>query len=111
MMIDDKTKQGKECVPTLHPVLGTHTMIDQSFVIKTLDTKEMMGVHELTASKGSTLDCEILQKVGDEEEDGGVAPNSPYHDTPTQKSEMDLRNGSKDLIVPSIMHMNLAHET
>ena len=40
-------------------------MTDQSFVIKTLETKEMMGVHGLTTSEGSTLDCEILQKVGE----------------------------------------------
>lgn len=59
-------------------------MMDQSFVIKALDTKEMMGAHELTTSKGSTLDYEILQKVGNEEEYGGVAPTSPDHDTSTQ---------------------------
>ena len=60
MMIDNETKQWRECVPTLHSVLGKHTMKDQPFVIKTLHMKEMMGVHELTTSKGSTLDCEIL---------------------------------------------------
>ena len=60
MMIDRETRQWRRCVPTLHPNLGTHTMMDQSFVIKTLDTKEMMGVHELTASKGSTLDYDIF---------------------------------------------------
>ena len=67
MMIENKKKQGRECVPTLYRVLGTHTMIDQSFVIKTLDTKEMLGAHELTTSKGSSLDYENLQKVGEEE--------------------------------------------
>ena len=51
MMIDNETRQWKECVPTLHPVLGTHTMVDHPFVIKTLDTKEMLGVHELITSK------------------------------------------------------------
>lgn len=60
MMIDKETIQWKECVPTLHPILGTHTMTDQTFLIKTLDTKEMMGVHELNTSKASTLDYEIL---------------------------------------------------
>ena len=111
MMIDKETKKWRKCVPTLHPIFGTHTMMDQSFVIKTLDTKEMMGFHELTASKGSTLDCEILQKVGDEEEYGGVAPTSPYHDTSTQQSEMDLRSGSNHNKFPSIVHMEMSHKT
>ena len=68
MMIENETKQWREFVPTFHTVMGTHTMTDQSFVIKTLNTKEMLGVHELTTSKESTLDCEILQKVGEEEQ-------------------------------------------
>ena len=42
-------------------------MIDHSFVIKTLDTKEMLGVHGLITFEESTLDCEILQKIGEEE--------------------------------------------
>ena len=35
----------------------------------------------------------------------------PSHNTSTYKIEMYLRIRSKDLIVPSIMHMTLAHET
>ena len=78
-------------------------MIDQSFVIKILDTKEMMGVHELTTSKVSTLDCEILQKVGRGKEDGEVSPFIStlmtkrvlphHHETSTQKSETKFRSG------------------
>ena len=60
MMIDNETKQWRKCVPTLHTVLGTHTMIDHSFVIKTLDTKEMLGVNGLITSEESTLDYKIL---------------------------------------------------
>jgi len=67
MLIGNETKQRRKCVPTLNAILGTHTMIDHSFVIKTLDTKEMLGVHGLITSKGSTLDYEILQKVEEEE--------------------------------------------
>ena len=85
-------------------------MMDQSFVIKTLNTKEMMGVHELTSSKGSTLDCEILQKVDDEEEEGEVSPISPYYDTSTQQSEMDLCSGSSHDMFPYVVHMGMNHE-
>ena len=35
----------------------------------------------------------------------------PSQTTSTQKTKMDWRSGSKDLIVPYIMHMTLAHET
>ena len=35
----------------------------------------------------------------------------PSHSTSTQKTEMDLCSGSKDLKFPSIMHMTLAHGT
>ena len=70
-----------------------------------------MGVHELTASRGITLNYEILQKVGDEEEDGGVAPTSPYHDTSTQQLEMDLHSGSSHIMFPSFFHMGMSHET
>ena len=37
-----------------------------------------------------------------------VVPN--YQETSTQKIELDLRSGSKDMVVPSIIHMILAHE-
>ena len=60
MMIDNETKQWRKCVPTLHTVSGTHTMIDNYFVIKNLDTKEMLGVHGLITSEEITLDYEIF---------------------------------------------------
>ena len=65
MLIGNETKQWRKCVQTLNTILRTHTMIDHSFVIKTLDTKEMLGVHGLTTFEEDTLDCEILQKVGE----------------------------------------------
>ena len=140
MMIGNETKQGRKCVPTLDTFLGTHTMLDHSFVIKTLDTKEMLGVHGLITSEGSPLDCEILQKVGEEEprrdqnadmarddplllggEEGEIAPIRStlkslrviphYHETSTQKTEMNLRSGSRDMMTPSLMHMGMIHET
>ena len=61
--------------------------------------------------QGSTLDCEILQKVGNEEEYGGVTPTSPYHDTSTQKLEMDWRGGSSHIMFPSIIHIGMSHQT
>ena len=60
--------------------------------------KHVSMMIEKETKKGSTLDCEILQKVGDEEEDGGVAPTSPGHDTSTQKPEMDLCSGSSHIM-------------
>ena len=60
MLIGNETKQWRKCVPTFNAFLGTHTMLDNSFVIKTLDTKDMLGVHGLITSEESTLDCEIL---------------------------------------------------
>ena len=60
MLIGNETKQWMKCVPTLNTILGTHTMIDNSFVIKTFDTNEMLGVHGLITSDKDTLDCEIL---------------------------------------------------
>lgn len=61
--------------------------------------------------KRSTLDCEILQKVGNEEEDGGVAPTSPYHSTSTQQLEMYLRSGSSHIMFQSVVHMGMSHKT
>ena len=55
MLIGNKTKKWRKCVPTLNTVTGRHTMTDYSFVIKTLDTKEMLGVHGLITSKEDTL--------------------------------------------------------
>ena len=70
MLIGNKTKQWRKCFPTLRTVLGTHTMTDHPFVIKTLDTKEMLGVHWLTTFEEDTLECEILQEVGEDEKEG-----------------------------------------
>ena len=60
ILIGNEEKQWRKCVPTLNTVLGTHTMIDHSLVIKTFDTNEMLGVHGLITSNEDTLDCEIL---------------------------------------------------
>ena len=45
-------------------------MIDHFLVINTLDTNMTMGVHVLITLEKNTLDCEILQKVGEDEKDG-----------------------------------------
>ena len=60
MLMANETKQWRKCVPTLNAISGTHIMIDHSFVIKTLDTKDMLGVHGLTTFEEDTLDYDIL---------------------------------------------------
>ena len=60
MLIGNETKQWRKCVTRLNIVLGAHTMIDHSLVIKTLDTNMTLGVHELITLEKDTLDCEIL---------------------------------------------------
>ena len=70
MLIGNETKQWRKCVPTLNTILGTHTMIYHSFLIKNFDTNGMLGVHGLITSKEDTLDCEKLQKVGEDEKEG-----------------------------------------
>ena len=69
MLIGNEAKQWRKCVPTLNIVLGTHTMTDHSFVIKTHDTKEMLGVHGLITYKEDTLNCDDLQDVGEDEKE------------------------------------------
>ena len=70
MLIGNETKQWRKCVPTLNAILGTHTMIDHSFVINNFDINEMLGVHRLITIEKDTLDYEILQKVGGNEKEG-----------------------------------------
>ena len=119
--------------------LRTYTMIYHFFMIKTLDTNMTLGVHGLIKLE-NTLNYEILQKVGKgekvkdhstdmmggdpllhEEEDGEISPIKNtlasirviphYHDTSTQKSEMDLRSGSSNKMFPFVVHMGMSHET
>ena len=70
MLIYNETKQWRKCVPTLTTVLGTYTMVDHLFFIKTLGTNMTLGVHGLITLEKDTLICEILQKVGKDEKDG-----------------------------------------
>ena len=58
MLIGNETKQWRKFFPTLNTVLGTHTMIDHPFVIKTIDTNEMLGVAGLITFEENTLDYE-----------------------------------------------------
>ena len=70
ILIGNETKQWRKYVPTLTIVLGTYTMIDHFFLIDTLDTNMTLGVHGLITLDKNTLNCEILQKVGEDEKDG-----------------------------------------
>ena len=70
ILIGNETKKWRKCVPTLNAILGTHTMIYNSFVIKTFDTNEISGVHRLITIEKDTLDYEILQKVGGNKKEG-----------------------------------------
>ena len=56
-----------------------------SFVIKTLDTKEMLGVHGLIISKEDTLDSDELQEVGEDEKEGQHQVMKNIHTHPFQE--------------------------
>ena len=60
MLIGNETKQWRKCFPTFNIFLGTHTMIDHPFVIKTLDIKEMLVVRGLIKFQENALDYKIL---------------------------------------------------
>ena len=71
MLIENKKKQWRKCVPTLNTILGTHTVIYLSLVINNFDTNEMLGVHGLLITfEEDTIDCDILQRVGGDEKEG-----------------------------------------
>ena len=90
LLMGSETKQWRKCVLTLTTVLGTYTMIDHFFVIKTLDTNMTLGVHGLITLEKNTLNCEILQKVGEDEKEGqhqviGNIHTHPFQEVYSQK--------------------------
>ena len=106
MLIGNDTKQWRKCVQTLNIVLGTHTMIDHSLVIKTVDTNEMLGVHGLITFEEDTLYCEILQEVGEDEKESqhqviGNIHTHPFQEVYAQKQEDDLCSESRGKSVHS----------
>ena len=60
-------------------------MIDHSLVIKTSDTNEILGLHGLITFEEDTLDCEILQKVEEDEKEGQHQVIGNIHNHPFQE--------------------------
>ena len=106
MLIVNETKQWRKCVPTLTTIFGTYTMKYHFFVIKALDTNMTLGVHGFITLKKDTLDCEILQKVGEYEKDGqhkviGNINTHHFQEVYAQKQEDDLCSEGKEKSIHS----------
>ena len=103
-------------VPSLSVTMGTYTLVDHFFVVDILDTNVILGVQWLITLRKVTTNWEALQMEWVEKKSGenqiikGMH-TYPSHKISTQKIEMDLRSGSKDLTVPSIMFMIFLHGT
>ena len=96
--------------------MGTYTLINHFFVVDIRDTNVILGVQWLITLGKVTTNWEPLQmewvdkKSGKSQMIKGIHTYTS-HTTSTHKSEMDLRSGSKDLTVPSIMLMRLLNGT
>ena len=112
----DRTMHCMHYVPSLSVTMGSYTLVDHFFVVDIPDTNVIFGVQWLITLGEVTNDWEALQmewvdkKSGEPQIIRGMH-TYPSHNTSTQKAEMDLHIGSKDLTVPSIMFMRFLHGT
>ena len=96
--------------------MGSYTLVDHFFVVDIPDTTIILGVQWLITLGKVTTDWKALQmewvdmKIGEPQMIQGMH-TYPSHNTSTQKTRMDLRSGSKDLTVPSLMFMRFLHGT
>ena len=103
-------------VASLLVTMGTYTLTDHFFVVDIHDTNVILGVQWLITLGKVTTDWETLQMEWVDRKSGKVQiikgmHTYPSHTISTQKKNMDLRSGSKDLTVHSVMQMTLTHDT
>ena len=108
--------QCMQYVPSLSITMGSYTLVDHLFVVDVPDTNIILGVQWLITLGNVTTYWEYLQiewvdlKSGKPQMIQGMH-TYPSPITSTQTKEMDLCNGSKDLIVPSLVFMSFLHRT
>ena len=93
-----------------------YTLVDHFFVVDIPDTNVILGVQWLITLGKVTTDWEALKmewvdKKGGETQIIKDMHIYSSHTTSTQRKKMDLRRGSKDPTVPSIMLMRLLYGT
>ena len=96
--------------------MGSYTIVDHFFVVDIPDTNVILGVQWLITLGEVTIDWEALKMEWVDKKSGAIQiikfmHTYPSHNTSTQKTEMDLRSGSKDLIFPSLMFMRMLQGT
>lgn len=106
----DRKMQCMHYVPSLSVTMGSYTLVDHFFVVDIPNTNVILGVQWLITLGKVTTNWEDLQMEWVEKKSGEPQMikgmhTYPSHNTSTHKTEMDLRSGSKDLTVPSIMVM------
>ena len=103
-------------VPSLSVTMGSYTLLDHFFVVDIPDTNIILGVQWLITLGKVTTDWKALKMEWVDLKSGKPQIIQGMHTYPapnvsTQTTKMDLRSGSKDLIVPSLMFMRMLQGT